>query len=917
MGKKEKTIVMKENKKELRKGLKEDIMQLFSDLFRKTGRVEERQATDNSAKERVYDREIAKFLPWAKVYGVKTKHSIYTKQEWFSFSCIIVLCLHILLLLISYLYSYVALQTTILYTNPILLIIAIVSPYLLWVYTTDLKFFAFHRRKRLLFLLCIINTFLTIGQPLYTLCSKFILNLVPKILKPNPILTTSKLLLLCQVLIGILYAAIWLSIVRVTELESLLLSPTLRRQLELWKWQHAKDTRLNHEYMYDSTGIKNLETGQPIRIKESDRYLHIFLNGQSGTGKTSTIFLNMIREDLDQKLKNQEMRQKALLQMIQDKKATLKGPLTEFEESAVIPMGETPKSYEKNKKELERIKKKYPDMGATIIAPNPDLIDSVIRMATARGIMVNVVDPVNRYQSRYPYAKDMFLNPFYMPFDLPEEERVIYIANASLVFSDVLIATNNAGEGDPYFTDISLAVSSNIASIVMLAKNIKHEQAYIEDIQECISNFPALQQYVQIVENHFGISVNVNPAGTGGKGSITYEQIKNEGRKAKRSAKGNPYYYQILFIKQELLGAGAEKMFDQARGLRNLVNKILQDPRIVSRLSAKESEHRLDFDRILSNNEITVVNTAISLGKSISTSFGLFFLLTHRVSVLRRPDNTRTFHSLMVDEASNYMHPFYEDCIVLYRQYKIACLLALQTSQQTEKNRSTAYLKQVFLGAGTQILFGRINPEEMKLYQEMGGVEEEQVEQKTITQNDILASNPNYTESERYTPSLKNQFEGADLRYLDFLELTIWTVDQGRVLKGQHGRVFFIGEDAFDKKHFTEIDWEKIVPEAFQEVDCIFTMYEEEWCEEDEQLKDPSILLVQTEEKKRIDYRKNTLAVEDIPLKNSQKDKNLQDMEEKPSADNETEIKTTKISDTDITEEATDMSLENLMKNFF
>ena len=55
------------------------------------------------------------------------------------------------------------------------------------------------------------------------------------------------------------------------------------------------------------------------------------------------------------------------------------------------------------------------------------------------------------------------------------------------------------------------------------------------------------------------------------------------------------------------------------------------------------------------------------------------------------------------------------------------------------------------------------------------------------------------------------------MRLLDFLELTIFTVDNGRVLPGQHGRVFFIGQDAFDKQKSRDYLWEEAVPEAFLE----------------------------------------------------------------------------------------------------
>lgn len=848
----EKNLRKEEKKKrnaENRAGLLSDVLQLFRDIF---GRRYTEKDTD-FVESRKTDKHLNNYLIWNTAAGTK-KHSAYSAKEWLAFFGTGIVLAHVITVLILYVTSFTSLRDRIVTNNPLYLVPAIILPFVLWVFSTNLDFFAFHRRKRLQFLLCVINAFVTALQPVYSGVWHIIVPIIIKI-KPNPVLTTKMILLLGYIGILAIFSAI--CILLFVEFEPLLLSATLKRQIEVWKYEQVHDSREDKDQKYDITDILSLETGEPVRIKERDRFLHILLNGASGTGKTSTIFMNVNKTDMDRKLANKELRQEAFVKMIKDGKATLKGPLTEFSESAIIPLGKSEREYEKNRKEIERIKEKYPDIGITIVAPNPDLITDIIQLAGARGFNVNVIDPVGSYANKYDNVKEMSLNPFYLPFDLSEEERVIYVTNAAMVFSDVLIATNNSGEGDPYFTDISLAVSSNIAAVIMLAKNIKGEQAYIDDVQECISDFTKLQPYVNDIEAHYNISVaGTAPSAPKKSSAIMGDDLDSRRRgERKKSGKGNPYYYQLLFVKQELLGAGAEDMFSQARGLRNLINKILQDPRIRTKLSAREDEERLDFDKIMANNEITVVNTAISLGKSISTSFGLFFILLHRVAVLRRPKATRTMHSLQIDEATQYMHPVYEDIISVYRQYKIAAMITLQSLTQTEKTRATAYLKNIFLGAGTQIVFGRLSPEEMKIYSEMGGIVREMQEQKSVTQNDIFASSPTYSESTRYTPTVTNILEGGDMRNLDFLELTIFTVDAGRVLPGQLGRVFFIGRDSFDKQKYRTVLWEKLVPEAFmpeeEEEDIFLTMD----VEEDEQLPESTVILTQSQKSSEIEQK--------------------------------------------------------------
>lgn len=750
---------------------------------------------------------------------LKQPKKVYSRVEKITFATIIAMVIHVLLLIARYAYAYSQLQEKVISNNVFYILVAIIIPFVVWIRATDENFWAFHKRKRVFFYLCCINAMFIIMQPVYTVIRNVV---VPAILKipTNPVFTGKMVMLLGHIATAAALAII--CYILYIQLEPLIKSENLKKDIELFKLQHVKDNREDREYKYDIKAIKSLDTGKPIVIKQNDRFLQVEINGASGTGKTSTIFEGVIKDDMDQKVINREKRQEAILQMIRQKKATIQGPLSEFNELAVVPIGKTKADKERNAKQLSKIRKTYEDCGATIVAPNASMIEDIIKICAAREICVNVIDPVYSYEAKYENVAEKCLNPFYIPLGLPENERVIRISEAAGVFADVLIATNQiGGDSDVYFTDISLSVSSNIAAVVMLAKNIQGKQAYIDDIQECINNFSNLKPHVEIIEQEFGISVEASSAGSKGGEKLDADSIRmarmgNSATPTQRNAaRKNPYYYQILFVKQELLGAGADDMFSQARGLRNLINKIMANPRIKKKLSG-DDENRLDFDGIMAANEITVVNTAIELGKNTSTSFGLFFLLLHQTSVLRRPVETRTPHFLWIDECAQYVHPFFDNVIALYRQYRVAAVLTLQTLTQLEKNSATAYLKNVFLGAGSHIVFGRLAPEEMKLYSEMSGIVRDKEEQVSTSQSSVFTSNPSYGETTRYTPTVTNVLEGSDMRLLDFLELTIFTVNSGRVLPGQLGRVFFINSDAFIKQSLQPILWEKLVPEAFK-----------------------------------------------------------------------------------------------------
>lgn len=736
-------------------------------------------------------------------------HSYYTKNEKISFLFVLLLVAHIVTLLVRYILAFSSLSESVISGNIVYILGFAFWPYISWIYATNENFWAFHKRKRTFFYLCSINLLLTSLQPIYEMIRGFGTGLLSN-LKTNSLFTYKMAFFLIQLIVLLLFAMIL--IVIYSQLEPVITNQALKRQIEIFKLAHIMDARVNKEYSYDISIIKDLETGEPVIIKENDRYVQTEINGASGTGKTSSIFTTAIEKDMDTKLKNNQMRQEAYLKMIKEHKATLKGPICQYCEEAVIAIGSSRNILEKNEKELSKIKKKYPDAGITVLAPNASLNEDIIRLGAARDIMVNVLDPIHDY-SHYENVKMVRLNPFYIPLGLSEQERLLRIIKASTVFAEVLIATNQmSGEGDPYFRDISLSVCTNVATVVMLAKNIRGHQAVMDDIQECINEFSKLREYVQVIERFYDIFVEVKKM-DGNMASATDMHGRDE-EKVKRSRK-NPYYMAIHSVKTELLGPGATEMYSQARGLRILINKVVMDPRIKRCLSAGEEE-MLDFDKILSHNQITVVNTAIELGASSSTIFGLFFILLHRVSILRRPMETRTPHFLWIDEAAQYMHPCYEDMISLYRQYRCAVVLAIQSLTQVEKVKATAYLKDVLLGAGTHIVFGRITPDEMELYSKMGGIDRQLQEQKTHSYNSLLTEDPSYTESVRTTPTLTNVLEGADMRILDFQELTVFTIDGGRVLPGKQGRVFFVREEAFDRKVKHSILWKNVVPEAFE-----------------------------------------------------------------------------------------------------
>lgn len=712
---------------------------------------------------------------------------------------------------VAYIKSIYLLTPTVLYSNILVMTFAILLPIIAWILLTKYDWFNYRQRKRAGVYLCLANGILTLGQIVYNFVWVLAVRRI-MLVQPTRTLTVEMIVngaRLVEVVILIFYVvAILINIHPFLDSRGL-------KKLEAWKLEHVYDMRNNKSNLYDLHIMNDLETGKDVPIKENDRFTHILVDGASGTGKTSSIFTPGIACDLNRKYFNKIAREKALFKMLYEKKAYIVGPKQRYTENDIKPK-------KKYIDEYNKIYETYRDCGMTIQAPNNSLNDDICRLALARGERVNVIDP-SKLKPTFENETLLGINPFYVPLELSEEEMTIQILEKANIFSEVLNALNaRQGNVDVYFASVNKQVTSNIAVVLMLDCWIRKQQADIIMVQKAINQWSLLTEPIKRIESYFGIDVktdtimsnkdrNRNPL-------LQQELLDNEmGDSAeglkdfrnmdKEDLSDNLFYLPIYTIKQELLGAGQEQLFQQSRGLRNMINALLNDPRMRRVYNA---EQNIDFDKILRNNEITVVNTALEMSEEISTTLGLFFMLNLKVAVQRRPKDTRSNHFYWIDEGPQYMHSSIEAMWALFRQYRVAIVFALQSLSQTEKTQSTAYLKQVFLTAGTHIVFGRVGIEEMKIYSEMGGLEEGDLVQKTVSQNSLLSENTGMSFSERVTKEKKNVIEGSDVRQGDFQEVTLLYIDNGRVMPGAKCKTNFINKKEFEKKPAQAINWSKV-----------------------------------------------------------------------------------------------------------
>ena len=782
----------------------------------------------------------------------KLEDAEIAKKEQIVLSLSVLIAIHISVLAIRYIYCIFFLDSRILSNNPFYIILAIAGPIFLWIYSTDSKLFEVYRPKKIFFIVVVANAVLTVMQPIYTFSWRII---VPHMMSLKLDAAMTKEFVIAYTRLAMAAATTFFMFLIYRIISPIFLSEDAFDKIQDFQLSDKINKKSIKGCPYDLPIAKVLETGEIFNISEGDRTLHTLAIGTTGTGKTSTVLLPSIANDLKIKLINRELREKELVKFLHSDKGKVSNEYRygkEFDENYIIPE----KDYEE---EFNDIKKNYPDVGMTIIAPNNSHVDMVIKLAKANGnIKVNCFDPVRKYEKDYDNVRDVGLQPFYVPLDLDEATRASIIKYNAESFSDVLVTINERNAStEAYFRDINVAVTTNVAIIVQLYFNMNRKQASVADVHDCIDYPPTLENYVSFIEEAFKINVMVSSkkkqSGRDDRNNHTFtaeslhedeEHLKEEIIKNAQSndARSNPYYHVILFVKTELLGDGSEKMFDQARGLRNLISNFFMQQEVLDTLSATD-ENRLDLDETLSKNEITVVNTAICIGNNSSTGIGLFYLLLLKRAVLRRPGNekTRSLHFIYVDEATQYMNPVYEDMTMLFRQYRCGVVLLTQSLSQFSKTSASQYIGKIVQGVGTQVVFGRLSAEEMKIYETLAGVEYIKDVQKTESHNSILDPNATASYSERTTNTRKNKIEGTDLRNRKFREGAIFSVRKSSVLEAKICKFSFVPKKELKKKNVRLVNWSLFLPE--EETPIELPTNEEKF---DEDLEDAVIYMDET-----------------------------------------------------------------------
>lgn len=601
--------------------------------------------------------------------------------------------------------------------------------------------------------------------------------------------------------------------------------PDVKDRILYYKYSRGKDFRKDKDYKYDLKIARRLDNAHVHLIKEQDRFLHMFISGATGTGKTSSTLLPIIQSDLDQSVKNTNAQKRFIYKLLNKGKVKKTRAFTdsEFSMEYFAPAdGLKPEEKRKIKEEIKNVLERMPIAGQMICAPNEGMSDDTYMLAKARNIArVYRIDPI---RDQFGRKKEGWIgfNPLFISPHIIGDARIDEITVRATIIKDILNNLQKAtGKTDAYFEGVNSVQTTTVSELLMLTfEDLKGRQPNLIDVQLCLNDFSEIRPYYFHLIKKYGNQGHPFPDNAPDIEYLRVDksldangyQTATAGFFRKNNIFCGAWHHIFVTIRDTLLHpTEGPVQFDRARGLRDQYNLFLSDQRI---RDIYEAETVMDIDDVLLHGGVIIFNYALELGQATSQAFGTFFLIMYSKAVLRR-----NMHSYLIpfytyiDEFPTLINKNLEELFSLHRQYRSANTVAFQTLSQMDRTPETRYFKEVLLSnCAHEIIFGRVTAEEMDLYEKLSGTKYESLDQTTVSESPLASDNPQVSYSRRSTPNKVASISGNDIRYRDFQEGTVYTVDDGEPIKPFFVKMDFLLNAEKKSPPRVDINWDKFPP---------------------------------------------------------------------------------------------------------
>lgn len=560
-----------------------------------------------------------------------------------------------------------------------------------------------------------------------------------------------------------------------------------------FKLQTAKSMKkIPSTFMCDAHICLDDQTGKPAVIPEKKRFEATFVQGATGTGKTSMIVEPMCAMDLERKYFFREVSKKLGFNALQAGLATLEVPYSNeflnanFTLSYLKPRDGRVSEYKKYVGDMlkytdpETGKMYYRGIGFTLVAPDNACIERVQKVATSYDIPVNIIDPMN--------PETLGINPFI------GKDPAKVAAIISTVLKGMYESENSSGD-NVFFANVTQQAFENLAILLKLVYPRMHngDVPTLEDMLSILNNFDLAEEMCEVLKKDPELAED-------------YKSLIGYFEKNFYKPPVNIHGYEIA----STFGSGRKDTEKFVYGAITQLDNFLRNPGIKRVLCSRTNN--VDLDAALQDGQIiTVCTRQGDLGEIHQKAFGMFAILSFKDAVLRRPgiEDTRTPHFIYIDEFPLYVNKDTEAFFTLFRKYRCGTLITIQNLSQLTKNKSLAYFKDVIItNTKTQILFGDMTAEESEYWAaELGNKKKWKykrilADSKTSEGADKITANLMAAET-AYVP----YYKPGKLTTLPFKTCVYKTKNEaGKTIVGR-GKTDFIDKKYYDKHKMATYDF--------------------------------------------------------------------------------------------------------------
>ncbi|MCC2386626.1 MULTISPECIES: DNA translocase FtsK [Bacillus cereus group] len=455
---------------------------------------------------------------------------------------------------------------------------------------------------------------------------------------------------------------------------------------KLQKWFNSQE-----EQIYPDVEIgPHIKHKEMIRIKGKDRTLNGIIIGPIGSGKTSSLIIPMINQDLHWMVRF----------------------INKFENT-----------YKKNNYDTEEVKGTFLN-GITVIEPSNDLCQKVFKLVQAHKIpesSIYYIDPTNPDTKNINILRgpvDKVAEVFAMVIQGLSESNNAFFEQAQrnhLKQHIYLLKLHNP-QKDVTFDDL-IDMYDDVERVHRMHKLLKVQVEKLYDfVQSGVASRDQKNEYkiIKGIDEWFDNTIR-EKTGFHGEPAV-YKSGKYRGK---------PMHY--------------DREEEYVKGLRNILKDLASNVLIRRVLFGKSD---FDFDVHLEQGGILLVNTAKGELADLSNVLGKFVLLSMQNAVFRREPNISPYHHIIVDEFPDYVVRPFKEFPAQSRKYKVILTIASQTLSQLALDFTEQYMFTLLGSFRNKMIFGDVTPYDAKIFSDMFGETEEFKESESEQGISPMQENP-------------------------------------------------------------------------------------------------------------------------------------------------------------------------------